>query len=79
VEFVPWRSALVFATTPAVNKITNTSVRIALNLVLTDRGEMIVSAIMLMLEIMNNMDLVLFVCFIPRESQRHALWVTARK
>src|SRR6266480_944062 len=72
-RFAPWRSALALATTPAVNNITNTSVRIALNLVPTDRGEMIVSAIMLILEIMNNMALALLVGFISRESQRHAL------
>src|SRR5439155_21074092 len=68
-RFVPWRSALLFATTQAVNSITNTSVRIALNLVPTDRGEMIVSAIMLILEMMNNMALALLVGFISRESQ----------
>src|SRR5258708_98772 len=75
----PWRSALVFATTPAPNNVTNASVRIALNLVPTDREEMIVAAIMLILEMTNNVALVLLVGFIPRESQRHALWVAARK
>jgi hypothetical protein len=69
----------VFVTTPAANNITNTSVRIALNLVLSDREEMIVAAIMLILEVMNNVALDVLVGFIPRESQRGAQWVAARK
>jgi hypothetical protein len=48
-------------------------VRIALNLVLTDRQETIVAAIMLILEIMNNVALDGRVGFIPRESQRRTL------
>jgi len=57
----------------------NRNVRIALNLVLTDLEEMIVAAIMLILEMMNNVALALTVGFIPRESQRHALWAAAEK
>jgi hypothetical protein len=56
-----------------VNKITNRSVRIAFNLVLTSREEIIVVAIMLILETMNNMALASLVGFIPRESQRRTL------
>src|SRR4029077_15358392 len=57
-------SASVFAATPAASTITNTNVRIALNPLLTDREEMIVAAIMLILEMMNNMGLASPVGFI---------------
>jgi hypothetical protein len=40
---------------------------------------MIVAAIVLILEMMNNVALALLVGFIPQESQRHALWVAAQK
>jgi hypothetical protein len=69
----------VFATTPATNTVTNTSVRIAFNLVLTDCEEVIVAAIMLILEMVNNVALDLLVGFIPLESQRRALCAAAEE
>ena len=53
--------------------------RIVLNLVLTDREDMIAAAIMRILEMTNNVALALTVGFIPRESQRHALRVAAEE
>jgi len=47
--------------------------------VLTDREDMIVAAIMLILEMMNNVALDVLVGFIPGESQRSALWVAAEE
>lgn len=45
---------------------------------LTDREDMIVAAIMLILEMMNNVALDVLVGFIPPESQS-ALWVAAEE
>ena len=72
-------SASVFAAISVTNNITNTSVRIALNLVLTDREEIILGATMLILEMMNNVALDVLVGFMPLESQRRALWVAAEE
>ncbi len=46
---------------------------------LTDREDMIVAAIMLILEMMNEVALDVLVGFMPLESQRHALWVAAQE
>jgi hypothetical protein len=50
-----WRPALAFATTLAANNIANTRVRIVLNLVLNDREQIMLAAIMPILQMMNNL------------------------
>jgi hypothetical protein len=50
-----WRPALAVATTLAANNIANTRVRIVLNLGLSDREQLMLAAIMPVLQMVNNL------------------------